>query len=413
MPALKSIKSVISFPICLAILICVSSSFSWAQKTLPNAEPEIFNLRVGAHADKTRLVLDMDRKIEVTPFYLLDPYRLVLDMPKVKFKINSIGLVRPVGDVSGYRFGSFDANTSRVVVDLSEPMVISKLFQLSGTNNSFTRLVIDLKSVSERIFRTKSATSMQERLKKRMPNTFSEAKLAPKRLSKKRLDRKIIIIDPGHGGVDPGAIGRAGTYEKNLVLSTAIVFKSVIEKDPGYKVVLTRMRDEFLPLRKRISRSNLLKADLFISIHADSISNSSVRGATIYTLSETASDKEAAQLAERENKADIISGMDLSEETKEVTNILIDLAQRETMNQSAKFAGLLVPELRKVIKTHKRPHKFAGFAVLKAPDVPSILLEMGYLSNLNDERLLKTDGFKKKLAVSIKRGLDKYFGLNR
>jgi N-acetylmuramoyl-L-alanine amidase len=105
--------------------------------------------------------------------------------------------------------------------------------------------------------------------------------------------------------------------------------------------------------------------------------------------------------------------MDLSEETKEVTDILIDLAQRETMNQSAKFAGLLVPELRKVIKTHKRPHKFAGFAVLKAPDVPSILLEMGYLSNLNDERLLKTDGFKKKLAVSIKRGLDKYFGLNR
>ena len=413
MPALKSIKSVISFPICLAILICVSSSFSWAQKTLPNAEPEIFNLRVGAHADKTRLVLDMDRKIEVTPFYLLDPYRLVLDMPKVKFKINSIGLVRPVGDVSGYRFGSFDANTSRVVVDLSEPMVISKLFQLSGTNNSFTRLVIDLKSVSKRIFRTKSATSMQHRLKKRMSNTFSEAKLVPKRLSKKRLDRKIIIIDPGHGGIDPGAIGRTGTYEKNLVLSTAIVFKSVIEKDPGYKVVLTRMRDEFLPLRKRISRSNLLKADLFISIHADSISNSSVRGATIYTLSETASDKEAAQLAERENKADIISGMDLSEETKEVTNILIDLAQRETMNQSAKFAGLLVPELRKVIKTHKRPHKFAGFAVLKAPDVPSILLEMGYLSNLNDERLLKTDGFKKKLAVSIKRGLDKYFGLNR
>ena len=355
----------------------------------------------------------MDRKIEVTPFYLLDPYRLVLDMPKVKFKINSIGLVRPVGDVSGYRFGSFDANTSRVVVDLSEPMVISKLFQLSGTNNSFTRLVIDLKSVNKRIFRTKSATSMQHRLKKRMSNTFSEAKLVPKRLSKKRLDRKIIIIDPGHGGIDPGAIGRTGTYEKNLVLSTAIVFKSVIEKDPGYKVVLTRMRDEFLPLRKRISRSNLLKADLFISIHADSISNSSVRGATIYTLSETASDKEAAQLAERENKADIISGMDLSEETKEVTNILIDLAQRETMNQSAKFAGLLVPELKKVIKTHKRPHKFAGFAVLKAPDVPSILLEMGYLSNLNDERLLKTDGFKKKLAVSIKRGLDKYFGLNR
>jgi N-acetylmuramoyl-L-alanine amidase len=409
MSALESIKSVTSFFICLVMLICVASSFSWAQKTLPNAVPEIFNLRVGAHADKTRLVLDMDRKIAITPFYLLDPYRLVLDMPKVRFKINSTGLVRPVGDVSGYRFGSFDTNTSRVVVDLSKPMVIKKLFQLSGTNNSFARLVVDLKPVNESIFRIKSATSIHERQKKRTPNTFSEAKLESKSLSKKEVDRKIIIIDPGHGGVDPGAIGHAGSYEKNLVLSTAIVFKSVIEKDPAYKVVLTRTRDQFLPLRKRISRSKLLNADLFISIHADSISNSSVRGATIYTLSETASDKEAAQLAERENKADIISGMDLSDETKEVTNILIDLAQRETMNQSAKFAGLLVPELKKVIKTHRRPHKFAGFAVLKAPDVPSILLEMGYLSNLNEERLLKTDGFKKKLAASIKRGLDRYF----
>ena len=134
-----------------------------------------------------------------------------------------------------------------------------------------------------------------------------------------------------------------------------------------------------------------------------------MRGATIYTLSETASDKEAAQLAERENKADIISGVDLSDETEEVTNILIDLAQRETMNQAAKFAGILVPELLKVIKTHKRPHKFAGFAVLKAPDVPSILLEMGYLSNVNDERLLKQDSFVRKIAKSVKIGLDKYF----
>ena len=412
MPPLKLIKSIILFSVYLMTLTCVASSFSWAQKTLSNTEPEIFNLRVGAHADKTRLVLDMDRKIDITPFYLLDPYRLVLDMPKVRFKINSTGLVRPVGDVSGYRFGLFDTNTSRVVVDLSKPMVIKKLFQLSGVSNSSTRLVIDLKSVSKSVFQTKSAASIQKRQKKRTPNTFSEANSTSKYSSKKKVDKKIIIIDPGHGGVDPGAIGRAGTYEKNLVLSTAQVFKSVIEKDRGYKVVLTRTRDQFLPLRKRISRSKLLNADLFISIHADSISNSAVRGATIYTLSETASDKEAAQLAERENKVDIISGMDLSEETKEVTNILIDLAQRETMNQSAKFAGLLVPELRKVIKTHRRPHKFAGFAVLKAPDVPSILLEMGYLSNLNDERLLKTDGFKKRLAASIKRGLDKYFDPN-
>ena len=194
MPALKLIKSIILFSVYLMTLTCVASSFSWAQKTLSNAEPEIFNLRVGAHTDKTRLVLDMDRKIDITPFYLLDPYRLVLDMPKVKFKINSTGLVRPVGDVSGYRFGLFDTNTSRVVIDLSKPMVIKKFFQLSGASNSFTRLVIDLKSVSKSVFQTKSAASIQKRQKKRTPNTFSEANLTSKYSSKKKVDKKIIII---------------------------------------------------------------------------------------------------------------------------------------------------------------------------------------------------------------------------
>ena len=151
------------------------------------------------------------------------------------------------------------------------------------------------------------------------------------------------------------------------------------------------------------------QADLFISLHADSIKNGAVRGATVYTLSENASDKEAAQLAERENKSDLIAGIDLNAESQEVTDILIDLVQRETMNQSAVFAGAVVQEITKKIKTHRRPHKFAGFAVLKALDIPSILLEMGYLSNIEDETLLNTETFQKKLGLAILLGLDRYF----
>ena len=216
-------------------------------------------------------------------------------------------------------------------------------------------------------------------------------------------------MDPGHGGVDPGAIGIKGTYEKKIVLMAAKSIKEILAKSGRYNVILTRESDSFIPLRKRVAIARHARADLFISLHADSIKNGAVRGATVYTLSENASDREAAQLAERENKSDLIVGIDLDAESQEVTDILIDLVQRETMNQSAVFADAIVQEITKKIKTHRRPHKFAGFAVLKAPDVPSILLEMGYLSNVNDERLLRQDSFVRKIAKSVKIGLDKYF----
>jgi N-acetylmuramoyl-L-alanine amidase len=162
-------------------------------------------------------------------------------------------------------------------------------------------------------------------------------------------------------------------------------------------------------LRERVAASRAVDADLFISLHADSIADSRLRGASIYTLSEQSSDKEAARLAEQENKSDIIAGMDFSDETPEVTNILIDLAQRETMNQSARFAGFLAQELRGAVRTHRRAHRFAGFAVLKAPDVPSALLEIGYLSNPEEERMLRSRAFQERIAVAVRRGIDHYF----
>lgn len=185
--------------------------------------------------------------------------------------------------------------------------------------------------------------------------------------------------------------------------------KKILEKDSRYKVYLTRNRDVFIPLRERVRIARRYKADLFLSIHADSALNKNAKGLSVYTLSETASDKEAAALAERENKADVIAGLNFAEHSKEVSDILINLAQRETMNRSSEFANFMVQEMRKSVKLLDNTHRFAGFAVLKAPDVPAVLLEMGYLSNRTEEKLLRQESYRRKLAKSASAAIDRYF----
>ena len=226
---------------------------------------------------------------------------------------------------------------------------------------------------------------------------------------RKQNARKIIVIDAGHGGHDPGAIGYSGVHEKNITLAMAKELKRQLDRKGKYTVYLTRSTDVFIPLRKRVEIARKHKADLFMSVHADSALNRKATGLSVYTLSETASDKEAAALAERENKADVISGLNLVEQSKEVSDVLISLAQRETRNRSSEFAKCLVDEMRKSVKLISDTHRFAGFAVLKAPDVPSVLLEMGYLSNKNEERLLRQESYRRKLAVSAAKAIDRYF----
>jgi N-acetylmuramoyl-L-alanine amidase len=221
--------------------------------------------------------------------------------------------------------------------------------------------------------------------------------------------KRVIAIDPGHGGVDPGTVGGSGTYEKHITLSMAREIRDRLQATGRYKVVLTRDRDIFVRLRDRIAVSREAGAELFVSIHADAIENRRIRGLSVYTLSEKASDKEAAALAEKENKADLIAGIDLTKETPEVTNILIDLAQRESMNQSARFAARLVKELARETKLLRNTHRFAGFVVLKAPDVPSVLMELGFLSNRQDEAALKRKSYRAKLIAAMARASDAYF----
>lgn len=226
-----------------------------------------------------------------------------------------------------------------------------------------------------------------------------------------RSGRKIVVaLDPGHGGVDPGAIGVSGIYEKVITLAAARQLRDHLEKTGRYKVVLTRDRDISLGLRERREIARRAEADIFMSLHADSIGNKNVRGLSVYTLSEKASDKEAAALAEQENNADLIIGVDLSHESQEVRHILVDLAQRESMNLATKLARTLISELQREVKLLRNTHRFAGFAVLKSPDIPSVLIEMGYLSNREDEKALKLPAYRDKLMAAVARGLDDHLG---
>jgi len=219
----------------------------------------------------------------------------------------------------------------------------------------------------------------------------------------------VIVIDPGHGGVDPGATGVSGVYEKHITLAMARDLKAALEKSGRYRVHLTRDRDVFIRLRDRVAIARQYGADLFISLHADAVQNPQIRGLSVYTLSQNASDSEAQALAEKENKADLIAGIDLSHESADVAGILIDLAQRETMNRSAGFAGEVVDEVGQEMDLLGNTHRFAGFAVLKAPDVPAILVEMGYLSNEYEEKQLRQPAYRGRLAKSIAKAVERFF----
>jgi N-acetylmuramoyl-L-alanine amidase len=220
--------------------------------------------------------------------------------------------------------------------------------------------------------------------------------------------KPLIVIDPGHGGVDPGAIGN-GTMEKSITLAVANALKKELEATGRFRAVLTREKDVYIPLRDRFRVARENGAELFISLHADAHANAKTRGASVYTLSENASDAEAAALAAKENKSDVIAGVDLTNESKVVSGILIDLAQRETINLSARFAKILVGALKKDTLMLGKSHRFAGFAVLKAPDVPSVLLEMGYISSDEDQQLLTSKKHQKKLAKAITRAIASFF----
>lgn len=370
--------------------------------------PSVINARVGLHESTTRLVLTLTEPVTYGVFVLANPHRVVIDLPDVTWSIAEAAMPGRRGILERVRFGPLAPGHSRVVAELSAPVDLREVFMLPPRDGHPYRLVIDMSATHTN--RSTPAGSGPIGLASRLGQGAAWAAPALPRPFERPMPR-VVVLDPGHGGKDPGAISPSGLREKDITLRTAREVADLLRATAShpYKVILTRNSDTFIRLRHRVAIARRAKADLFISIHADAQANPYVRGASIYTLSERASDREAAALAERENKADLIAGINLTAEPPDVATILINLAQRETMNRSVRLASVLSAELQQETLLLPRSHRFAGFAVLKAADVPSVLIEMGFLSNRTDEQLLARAGHRKRLAHAIVRAIHAYF----
>lgn len=366
---------------------------------------ELTAARIGVQGGaKLRFVLETTEGIEPEVAYLSKPDRIVIDMQPVDFVLGP-GLNSGTGYIKSYRYGAFSSAVSRLVIDLSQPARVRKDFAIKPTRQSQShRYVFDLAPTSRARFDkevARTAAGLKSSDRRKAGPTISDAA--------RQGSKPIVAIDPGHGGNDPGTMGVNGRAEKLISLSVAKKLKRQLERTGRFVPILTRDKDVYVKLRSRVDIARANKADLFVSLHADFIGDKSLKGGTIYTLSEDASDSEAAALAAKENKADIIAGIDLGVEREEVRDILIILAQRESKNFSVKFANMLITEMGGRRLVPKRPHRYAGFAVLKAPDIPSVLIEMGYLSNAKDAWRLASDKGQNEIVMSVADAIDVYF----
>lgn len=384
------------------------------------------DVRIGQHGSKTRFVLEMDRPAAFRVFVLDAPYRVVVDIPQAEWKTAPAGR-RNNPLITGYRSGTIDGKILRIVLDVARPLDILPPVLIAPENGALGhRLVIDfLPSAPERFLALKGkvfgsrdlAVSAEAVAAPRpvlvppsAPLPGPSVQPAPSRKPSTSTRLRTVVIDAGHGGGDPGATGVKGIIEKNVTLSMARELKRQLEATGRYRAVLTRHDDTYIPLRKRVELAHLANGDLFISLHADKIGRRNVRGASVYTLSEKSSDEETARLADDANNSGVLAGVDLSSQTEEVADILLDLAMREKMNQSNYFAELLVRTFRaNGVTLLERAHRSAGFAVLKSPDIPAVLIELGFLSNPDEARLLNSDGFRKRASGALVAGVDSYF----
>lgn len=365
--------------------------------------------RLAGDEKRTRFVVDVDRNVDFGVFALADPYRIVIDLPETAFQFASGEGAKGRGLVSAYRYGLIGPGKSRIVLDAKGPVKVDKAFVVDAVDDQPVRLVVDLLSTSREDFM--AALALQEPRNAAALKTPAVSGHEAVRPGAGHEGRDIVVvIDPGHGGIDPGAKSRKGTLEKDVVLEFSRRLRTALEKSGRFTVKLTRDDDVFIPLGNRVNFAREEKASLLISVHADSVRVGNVSGATVYTLSERASDSVAAALAEQENRSDVIAGVDLTGESDAVADILIDLVQRETKNYAVFFARTLVGELKRNTSVVKNPHRSAGFRVLKAHDVPSVLLELGYLTNPNDEKHLVDAEWQETIADTVSKAVSEYFG---
>ncbi|MEW6644142.1 MAG: N-acetylmuramoyl-L-alanine amidase [Pseudomonadota bacterium] len=410
--------------LCAAAMLCLAATTSLAVESQP-AQPAVAtsypiasDVRIAGDDKQTRFILDLDRKIDVRAFALADPYRIILDVPQVSFQLAPGTGQTGRGLIKAFRYGLVMPGGSRIVFDLTGPARIEKTFVLDAANGQPSRLIVELAATDKTGFKQALAadgtSALRPALDDRTGTTGAVvADAAGGEQTTAAPDaRPVIVIDPGHGGIDNGTMAPSGEAEKTLVLDFAMALRTQIEKTGKYRVVMTRSDDTFIPLGDRVKIARNAKAALFVSIHADALprGEGDAQGATIYTLSDKASDAEAERLAESENKADAIAGVNLTEEPTDVADILIDLAQRETRTFSNRFARLLAGEMKSVARMHKHPLKSAGFKVLKAPDVPSVLVEIGYVSNKDDLQHLVSDNWRTRTVGSMGQAIEAFFG---
>jgi N-acetylmuramoyl-L-alanine amidase len=375
--------------------------------------PIASDARLAGDARQTRFILDLDKPVQFRAFTLADPYRVIVDLTQVNFQLPAGTGVAGRGLVKAYRYGLVMPGGSRIVFDLNGPAKIAKSYVLEAANGQPPRLVLEFEEVDRTAFVQALAPENRPELRPGIAEAHAAVARAdgPAAPTSPPEKRPVVVIDPGHGGADNGTeAGGNDIMEKNLVLSFGLALRDRLEKSGKYRVVMTRTDDTFIALADRVKVARTESAALFISIHADALrrGEGDAQGATIYTLSDKATDSEAERLADTENKSDAIGGVSLADEPTEVADILIDLAQRETNTDSNRFARMLMGEMKSTVRMHKHPLKSAGFRVLKAPDVPSVLVELGYVSNKGDLEHLVSENWRNRTVGSIAQAIDTF-----
>jgi len=406
------------------------------------ADSVITGLRIGGVAidgqQALRIVVETNRPVPAKLTLLTDPYRFVIDIPDAVWNVEGVPERGAIGrpPATAYRYGRPDPQTGRVVIEMEAPAAPVRRFALPSAEGRGHRLVFDLVDKGQTAFQIAARTVAREGLRgygdgdqqaaaapsrqpaAAMPQPTAAAPAAPRKVkitptapkpvAPSRRAKWTVFIDAGHGGKDPGAIGKSKTQEKHITLAAATELARQLEATGVIKPILSRSDDRYLKLRQRIDLARRQQADVFISLHADAAPSSKAHGISVFTLSDTASDKEAELLARNENKADLIGGPDLAVEDPEAADELLRMFQRESMNQSTYLASTILRHIRDMPGGDKRGHRFAGFAVLKAPDMPSVLVEMGFITNRQDEANLKTAEYRAKLAERLARAIVAY-----
>ncbi len=366
--------------------------------------PVATDAKLEATSEGVRLTMALSRPVAVTSSLTTGPDRIIIDLPSVNFQVQPAAR-GAVGVVSAWRYGLFTPEKARIVFDLGQPALVAKA-EVRPRRGGFGDLVIELKRASRAEFQAAASEAAARR---------QDAAPALPEVARPAGDtRRVVVIDPGHGGIDPGAVV-ATIAEKAVVLAFGQRLKETLDASGRYRVVMTRDDDSFVPLAERVKVARAAGAELFISIHADSLTQAQdVRGATVYTGSERATDAEAARLAAKENQADAVAGLDAGgEDVQDVAGILMDLAKRETRTFSSVFARNLVEKLGGSVRMHKVPLRSAGFRVLGAPDVPSVLIELGYMSSPKDAELLNSNEWRGKAVAAVAEAVGDYFAQAR